>query len=201
MKLQSPIFFLLTILLFAGCASGYRGITPKSLNYISSSQDKGVTLSYKYSLLSDRYAKKELKNGIKLIAVKVENNSGKDLVFGKDLKLEYANKSALVILDDKEVYNSVKQNSAIYLLYLLLTPAKATTTSNNQQTNSIPFGYALGPGLAIGNIAAASSANGNFKRDLLANIIIGTIIKSGETSYGLIGIKSDGFDAIKVIIE
>ena len=48
---------------------------------------------------------------------------------------------------------------------------------------------------------AAGSANKKFKNEMMETIIYGTIIKKGETKYGLIGIKSDSFDSLKLKVE
>ncbi|MGZ3758117.1 MAG: hypothetical protein ACXVAY_06955 [Mucilaginibacter sp.] len=69
------------------------------------------------------------------------------------------------------------------------------------QISSVPVGYVLGQGLAIGNIAAATSANRNFKNELLKYNNHGMPIKNWETVYGPLGVKSDGFDAIKVKLQ
>jgi len=201
MKSHKTLLLPIVIFFLAGCASPYNLINPDKLGYSSRADEKQVTLEYKYGVLKSRYAKKETANGIKLIAVKITNASGRDLTFGKDIKLTYTNDNELAIQDDEMVYQSLKQGWAGYLLYLLLTPAKLTTTSNNMQTSSTPIGYVLGPGLALGNIVAAGSANGNFKNELLKYNINGSLIKNGETVYGLVGVKSDNFDAIKVKVQ
>ena len=77
------------------------------------------------------------------------------------------------------------------------------TNSNGFQetTSSRPIGLVVGPGLAGGNMIAAGSANKKFKTEMLEYNINGTLIKKGETRYGLIGIKSDSFDSLKLKIE
>ncbi|MEO6852290.1 MAG: hypothetical protein ABI203_06765 [Mucilaginibacter sp.] len=201
MKSQKTLLFSFIVVLLTGCASGYQMINPDKLSYSSRDDNKSVTLEYKYSVLTNRYARKETDNGIKLIALKLTNNSGRDLTFGKDIKLAYTNDSELNIQDNEVVYKSLKQGWAGYLFYLLLSPAKLTVSSNGAPTSSTPIGYVLGPGLALGNIVAATSANGNFKTELLKYTINGSLIKSGQTVYGLIGIKSGNYDAIKVKVE
>jgi hypothetical protein len=93
---------------------------------------------------------------------------------------------------------------------LLLSPLQfysgTTTTSNGPYTetkaaNSFPIGLILGPGIAGGNMIAASSANKNFKKELIEFDINGKIIKKGETVYGLIGSNSRSYDAIKIKME
>ena len=201
MKLKDIIFLLFAALILNSCASGYKMINPTALNYQSTSTDKSVSLEYKYNLLQSRYARKETNNKVRLAAVKIVNNSGKDLVFGRDIKIAYANDNTITLMEADKVYATLKQGSIGYLLYLLLTPAKFTTTSNNMQTSSTPVGYVIGPGLAFGNMIAAGSANNNFKAELLKYNINGAVIKNGESVYGLIGFESDSFDALKIKVN
>lgn len=194
---------LLSVLFLNSCASGYKKIQPKTINFASRSENNSVVLEYKYDLLDKKYKKKELINGLKVIAVKVTNNSANDLVFGKDIRLTYENGNELNVLETNVVYKTIKQSPASYLWYLLLSPMQfqtMTTNSNGQQqtSSSTPIGLVIGPGLAGGNMIAASSANKNFQSDLTENDIIGKVIKKGETVYGIIGIRSNNYDSIKV---
>jgi len=193
----------LSVLFLNSCASAYKKIQPKTINFASRSENNSIVLEYKYDLLETKYKKKELTNGLKVIAVKVTNNTANDLVFGKDIRLTYENGNELNLLETNVVYNAIKQSPASYLWYLLLTPMQFQTTTTNsfgQQTSSssTPIGLVIGPGLAGGNMIAASSANKNFQNDLLKNDILGKVIKTGETVYGIVGIRSDNYDAIKV---
>ncbi|PWG05722.1 hypothetical protein [Polaribacter aquimarinus] len=205
MKLLKYINILGLLLLFSSCASGYRAINLNNLNYISTSTDKGVVLEYKYEILEKKYKKKELVKGIRLIAVKIKNNSQRDLVFGKDIKLTYDDKSTIYVMENEKVFALLKQSSASYLWYLLLTPMNLYTnqTQNGftRQTSSTPIGLVIGPGLAGGNMIAAGSANTKFEKDLLEYNINGVTIKKGETVSGLIGIRSDDYNSIKVKID
>jgi hypothetical protein len=198
LKTQTTVLALLCIFLLDSCASNYHLINPGTLNYQSGSSDKSVSMDYKYNLLTGRYAKRETKNNIRLIAIKITNNSGRDLHFSKDIKLTYGNGTDVVLVDNAQVFDATKQHPAIYLLYMLLTPAKFTTTSNGMQTSSVPVGYAFGPGITAGNMIVASSANGKYKEELLKYDIAGTVIKNGATVYGLAGINSNSFEGIKV---
>ncbi len=205
MQVFKYILVICSLLLLNSCASSYRTVNPKSLHYISNNSNNGVTLQYKYDLLRKKYAKKELKKGVKLVAIKVTNNTDDDLIFGKDIKLFYENQKELLIMDNEIVFKSLKQSPTSYLWYLLLTPVNFYTTSTNsygiqEETSSTPIGLVIGPGLAGGNMIAASSANKKFKTDLLNYNITGTSIKKGETAYGLIGIRTDSFNAIKVAL-
>ena len=205
MKLLKTTFLLSVIVLLTSCASGYRTINPSTLNYLSNSTDKGVTLEYKYELLDKKYRKKEVAKGVRLIAIKLTNNSNKDLTFGKDIKLTYDDGTGVYIMENEKVFSTLKQSATSYLWYLLLTPLNLYTTENQNgfqtQTSSTPIGLVVGPGLAGGNMIAVGSANKKFEQDLLNYNINGKVIKKGETVSGLIGVRSDNAHSIKVNVK
>ncbi|WP_255592561.1 hypothetical protein [Marixanthomonas sp. SCSIO 43207] len=68
---------LISVTTLTSCASGYKMIEPKSINYVSRNENNGAKLEYKYDLLDKKYAKK----GVRLVAVKITNESDKDLMF------------------------------------------------------------------------------------------------------------------------
>ncbi len=206
MKMFKITLLLLSIILLTSCASGYKTIQPNTINYLSADVANDIKMEYKYDLLRKKYAKKEVKKGIKLVAIKITNDSDKDVMFGRDVKLTYENGKEIHIVENDLVFTTLKQSSASYLLYLLLTPLNLYTskTSSNgieETTSSFPVGLILGPGIAVGNMITASSANANFKSELLVYNINGSVIKAGESKYGLIGIRTDSYDALKIKVE
>ena len=205
MNILKIAVFILFVFLFTSCASGYKPIKPDTINYISTNQDSGVKLEYKYDLLENKYAKKETKKGVKLVAVKITNESENDLMFGRDIRLNYENGNEIFVMENDKVFTTLKQSPASYLFYLLLTPMNLyTSTSSNgrvEDSSSTPIGLFIGPGLAGGNMIAAGSANKKFRTELLEYNINGTILKKGETKFGLIGIKSESFDALKIKVD
>ncbi|PQJ21568.1 hypothetical protein [Tenacibaculum sp. SG-28] len=166
MKIIQITLLCIAISTFTNCASGYKMITPKSINYVSSNETDNVKLEYKYDLLDKKYAKNELKKGVKLVAIKITNNSEKDIMFGGNTTLTYENGNEVIVLENEKVFNSLKQNTATYLLYLLLTPLQFNVTKTNgysMETNSTPIGLLIGPGLAGGNMIAAALPIKNLK--------------------------------------
>jgi hypothetical protein len=205
MNLKKIALLIVVVVLYASCASYYQTINPQTVNYLSKSEDQGVKLEYKYELLNKKYKKKELAKGVRLIAVKITNKSNRDLVFGKDFKLNYDNDSEIYVMDNDRVFTSLKQSPASYLWYLLLTPTNlyTTETENGYQTQNtvFPIGLILGPGLTAGNMTAASTANKKFKSDLIRYNLNGLTIKQGQTVSGLIGIRSDDYNSIRIKIN
>lgn len=206
MKLSKIIFLVIGTIFLNSCASSYKIINPKSINYLSSNKSDDILLEYKYDLLEKKYKKKETKKGVKLVAIKVTNNSDRDLTFGKNIKLIQEDGNEFHILDTEKTFKTLKQSPATHLFYLLLTPMNLYTTESNsrgfqEQTSSTPIGLVIGPGLAAGNMITAGSANKKFNNEMLKYNINGTVIKKGETAYGLIGIKSFSYNSIKLKVE
>ncbi len=206
MRFLKITLLLLAVISLTSCASAYKSIQPKTINYLSSNVEKNIQLEYKYDLLDKKYAKKEVKKGIKVVALKVTNNSNQDVMFGRDVKLAYANGNEVFVMENERVFKSLKQSPATYLLYLLLTPMNLHTSSTNSQgiiieESTTPIGLVIGPGLTLGNMMIASSANKTFKSDLTVYNLNGTVIKAGETKYGVVGLKTETFEALKLIVQ
>ncbi|GAA4325583.1 hypothetical protein GCM10023115_40260 [Pontixanthobacter gangjinensis] len=203
MKFYKLALALLGMIYLTSCASGYKMIEPQNLDYNSQNvSEKGVSLEYRYDLLPKKYAKKEKKSGIKLVAVGLKNNTDKPLTFGRDFKLSFENGKSVMLLSQEKVFSKLKQQGAYHLFYLALTPTNIyTTETRNGYTTSesvFPVGLILGPGLAGYNLLRASSANKKFKKELEEYNLNGEIINPGQEKYGLIGIRSGGYDALKV---
>jgi hypothetical protein len=203
MKILKLTTFLLGLLILNSCASGYKNIQPEQLMYNSINKEGEVSLEYKYDLLRKKYSKKEEKKDVRLVAVKITNNSDRDLVFGDDLRLTYANDNAISLLERDKVFSSLRQQPATHLFYLLLAPLTFSTTTTNSQgitqtSSAFPAGLILGPTLAGANLITASGANKKFKNDLLEYDMRGKLIPRGATVYGLVGIRADNYDALKI---
>ncbi|QQY82697.1 hypothetical protein JJL45_01495 [Tamlana sp. s12] len=112
MRIIKIAFMFFAVSMLTNCASGYKEIQLKSINYISKNEDSDIILEYKYDLLDKKYAKKETKRGVKLVAVRITNNSEKDIIFGRDVKLGYVNGHELYVMDNNKVYKTLKQSPA-----------------------------------------------------------------------------------------
>lgn len=198
------LFTIATAFILSGCAASYKSIYPVSLNYDSHQSKNGVELSYKYDVLrqngNKKYAKKENKKGVKLVAVKITNNSQSVVNIGKNLTL-YSGNNQIRPMEPLVIKESIKQIVPGYLPYLLLTFVNLTTTKSQNGTieqNVIPVGLILGPGITLGNMLIAGDANAKLLDELKLYNLIGRDIKPGETVYGIIGVRDMGYSPITV---
>lgn len=196
------IISFLGIITLMSCASGYTKIKPDQVNFSSYSNTDSVSLEYQYASLPKKYAKKEDTYNVRLLSVRIKNNSGRDLTFGKNLNLAYNNGSKVQLVDNKTAYSFLSQSSGGYLLYLALTPLKLVTGSQvTGEVNVTPIGYFIGPGLALFNFLTASSSNKVFRNELETYNIVGKTIPNGGSLNGIVAIKSSTYDGLQLDIR
>jgi len=197
---KSILLLLISVLLFS-CASGYKEVSPNTQNYLSTVESSGVLLEYKYDVITKKkYYKKEKKKGVNVAAIKITNNSGRDLLVGESLLLVDSKGVNLQLSSKENTYDALRQQSGFYFLYLLLTPMQvgASTNQYGEVENGAPIGLAIGPGLSLGNFFVARSANKKFKAELMEYDFHGKTIKNGETIYGIIGVSGDSHEKIDI---
>ncbi len=206
MKLSYLIIIALFTLFFQSCASSYKVSDPATRTYLSNDTQEGVTLNYRYNILNKKYAKKENKKGIKLLAVRIENNSESFYTIGRNLTITNGKEYEYTLIENEMAFKQLKQKPATHLFYLLLTPLNIFSTTNQsngvQTTETIfPIGLVLGPGITAINMITAGSANKKFKKDLMDHNVLGKTIKPGETLDGLLIINSETFESLKLKLK
>lgn len=187
---------LVTVLLLSGCAVSYKTIRPESIKYQSAVNEGGMLFSYKYDVLrssgNKRYAKKELRKGVQLIAIQIRNLSDTTIRLSRDCDF-YVGNDKVIPMEVSDISNRLKQKVWPYFLYLIWTFSRldyAYWTPTTYVAGSLPIGYVLGPGLTLLNVTKASGANRKLVINLNATDIWNRDILGGETVYGLIGLES-----------
>ena len=191
---------LALIFILGGCAQSYYALNPTKISYSAASNNlEEVTLNYRYDILREngnkKISKKERKNNIKLVAVKITNNTDKVINLGTNAAFFVGN-SMIVPMDVNSIKNRLKQSVPSHLFYLLLTPL--TFTFNNSKP--LPVGLILGPALSGGNMLVAGNANKKFYEELLQFDILNRDIQKGETVYGLVGFRNLDFSPLTIKI-
>lgn len=202
-RITSSILTLGLLLFLSGCASIYRPINPSTLNYNSHDLQDGIGISYKYGVLSERgnkkYARKEYKKNVKLIAVKITNNTESVINIGKNAAF-FSGQNQIIPMEPMAIKKSIKQIVPAYLPYALLTFVNFTVTKTSSsgmpETDVYPIGYGLGPAVTFGNMAMAGSSNRDLLNELYEYNILGRDIQKDETVYGIIGVRNIGYNPL-----
>lgn len=194
--------FLLLIFILGGCASAYHPIRPDASYYGNKSTESNVDFSYKLGVLREhgnkKYAKREDRKGIRLASVKIVNNTTIPLEVGEDIEF-YSGDSRLIPIDPITLHHELKQGVPIYLLYLLMSVITVNRyDERGNVTSAVPVGLFIGPGIAVGNMAAAGAANQNFLEEMEKFNVVGKTLKPGETAYGIIGVRDIGYNPIQI---
>jgi len=198
-------FAITFLLVLNSCASSFSSIAPdRIITFSSEVESDSVRLEYEFRRPKKKYQKKMTKHGIQILAVKIQNNSEKNLKLGDNLFLVDSRGQRLKIMDSVDAHQKIKQKSGFYLLYLLLTPMNVystKSTADGVETNTFPAGLIVGPGLAIGNMVVASGANNKFKDELLQYDLSKIDIAPGKTAYGLVCINQTNYSAVNIDVR
>ena len=204
MKLNTEknLLIVLALIVTAGCASRYRPVKPESISYLTKSDKSDVELYYRYDILAEagnvKQVNKELRNDIKLVAVKITNTSNRQFTIGTDAKI-YGDNKELRVLDNDALHRELRQSTVLYAGYLALFPLKFSFEINNgKKTVDVFAGAAIGTGIAAGNIYAAAKANKKLRTELEKYNLLNKTILPGETVYGLIGIPATGYVPLSI---
>lgn len=201
-------FLLALALLCSSCASSYKAVKPEAFYYNAQTETDGIAFNYKYDVYGStgnkKYAKREQKKLVQVVAVKITNNSGRILDATQDIQY-YVGQQQVMPVAPEVVHSLIKQSTPSHLLYLLLLPVTITSTThvNNIETerNSFPLGLILGPALAGINMIKASTANQKMLQDLKNYSLANRKIMPGETVYGLFGLSNSGYNPISVKVK
>ena len=196
------LFLMLTAIILS-CASSYKPIAPSTLRYVNNttSEDGQLEIGFKYEVLELRgnrkYAKREEKRGIDVVAVRITNNSEREIDFYEDVKIR-SNDSEIIPLDPEVVGQSIRQGVAIYLLYGLITIQTYECSFGGCETTAV---YPIGVPIAIGNMVVAGSANTNFKNEVKAYSLVDKRILPGQTVYGILGFRELEFGNLSISLK
>lgn len=188
---------------FCSCATQFKTLNPQKTNFSNGIFLEGISLRYKYNILRERgntkYANKEEKKGVHIVAVKILNNSNKEIQIGHSANF-YINNSRVGLLDPSFVWKSLRQPSLIYSLYLFLVPAKRPPTIPKGDVLFQSF-YIAGPGLALSNMFVAIKGNKQFLKELKQYNLAGKIIRPGEEISGMVYLVYTGYEPLTIRLE
>lgn len=176
--------------MLGSCAKSYYPINPAKLQFNTATVTDSLNFATRYNVLAEagneRYAQKEVKNGVKLLAVQVFNRTSHDIVLRKDARFIIDGKIVFPI-EPAQMKNQLKQHAGLYMLWGLFWGVYSQCENNDCTVVPIPIGLVIG---AI-NTSKASKANKQLLDELEQNNILDMVIKPGESKTGLLGFGTD----------
>lgn len=188
--LKRTAYLLITGLILVSCAASYKPILPYRMSYGTLQNGGGLDYSYRYGILTEtgnkKYANKEAKHGVKLIAIQVENTTDQEIILREHAKF-YVGGKIIFPMEAKQVQQQIKQPAGAYMLWTLLWLNFTKCENRDCTTIPLPIGLLIG----LINTGKASGANKALYTELIANNILDKKIAPGEKATGLIGISSE----------
>ena len=202
-KIFIQTVILLSVLFISGCATSYNAINPRQLYYTAHTSRDGILISYKYNVLQEKgnkkFAKKERRKNVQMIAIKLTNKTNRTINARKDL-IFYSGDTPIYPMQPVDVKNKIRQSVPSYLPYLLLTFTTVIFPDGSSAV-AVPVGLVLGPGITAGNMAVAATANKRLLDELDRYNILDKDIAPGDTVFGIISVQNSGFGPISVRLK
>jgi hypothetical protein len=149
----------------------------------------GLKLAYRYGVLAEsgnkRYAKKEIRSGIRLVAVEITNETDQPVTFGESVEI-FSGDQKIPVVEQEVVNKHLKQKGGWYLFWSLFVVVINKCDGDDCSSTPLPVGLGIG----LVNLSIASGANKNFANDLRRYYLLNKEIQPGETVSGLIGIRA-----------
>lgn len=202
--------FLITAfcaLFFVGCATTFKPMRQDAYDYDSPRDTSGIEVKYMFNPLgasgNSFYAQKARGEGVDVVAVKLTNNTDREINVKRDLDFYVGNTEASP-QDPAASLATVRQRTGGYAWWLLLMLVngfkyEVTCDSYNgcrEDTQFIPIGIILGPVIAFGNMGVAASANGAVIKEIDSKDASRQVLKPGQSYEGYLVFENIGKAAI-----
>lgn len=200
MTTAKTLFFLLISLLVQGCAVDYLPIRIEEIPFYHKVQNSCISYSIQYNTLlirgNTRYAQKESKHHIKVMAIEFTNLTKKTIHFKKDVIVKIGGIPVSPI-PPEVVKAKIHQSVPAYLLHTLLFLRLPRCQGVDCGTTNYPIGVPI----ALGNMAIASNANAEFLSELKNYDVAHSTIKPGETIRGILSAEIFGNQSISFVLK
>lgn len=183
-----------------GCASTYKPIFPDDVSFSATTQDGGLKMQYKYDVLADagnrKYAKKEDRRRVRIVAVNVQNNTGRAITLGRDAEL-YSGKMQLFPLTGPDVKQELRQVKGLYMIWSIVWVVLSKCDDGDCSTIPLPVGLVIG----LANMGTAGKANNDLLYDFNRHNITDKTIPPGESVTGLIAVRGFSGQEIRLRLK
>ena len=192
MKSFFKLSFLICVVFLSSCAGFYHTVKPNTISFPQVTKEDKVPISYRFDILRDagnkKMSNKEVKHNMKIVAVKLTNNTDSIINVGKNIEFYSANNS-LVLMSPVDIKDQIKQSSEAYAFYFIGCISLA------------PLDIAVFGGIGLGNMLVAGQANKDLLKELTLYDIRNIDIKPKESVIGIIGYHSTYSDPIYIKLK
>jgi hypothetical protein len=203
---MNPRYLAVFAFLFIGCASGFRPMRQDTYEYESPRDTTGVQVKYMYNVLGETgntlYSEKARSQGVDVVAVKVTNNTDRELDVKRDVDFYVGGNQASPQRPEAALAN-VRQRTGLYAWWFLLALVNGKKTEVTCDFNRcdedetfIPIGIIIGPAIALTNMGIASSANGAIIKEISDKDVSRRTLKPGESYEGYLVFENIGKAAL-----
>jgi hypothetical protein len=169
----------------------------RQLKDASVADTDGLEVNYKYGILREmgnkKYAKKESRRNIRVVALEVTNLTDAPINFKDDVEI-FSGDRQILLMEPEQIKHGIRQVAPLYLLWSLFWLTITKCENNDCSVIPLPVGVVIG----LTNMSMASGANRNLLYDLKRFDLQKKTIEPGETVFGLIGIEANSNEALEI---
>lgn len=203
--MKELFYFSLLMILFSGCARTYNTINPAMYNFENKKDaSESITVSYLYNLQeinsNKPYARKERKKHIRLVALKIENNSDEqEILDPSNFIIKSSGGRNIRVIPPEEYCKEIRQYSETFVLFYALGGIGYKYENVNGETTH-EFAYNPIPAvIGLGNAIFAENANRKQKKNLIEHNVFNKPIPGKSSIYGLIAIDDPTFSELNFL--
>jgi hypothetical protein len=191
--------FVLFLAILASCARSFHTLNP-TMYYFDNTKPltEEINVSYLYDIQNisrnKPYARKERKKYIKLVALKIDNNSDKELILTRDnFAIKTSSGRDIEIISNEQYNKAIRQYSGTYALFYGLSGfGYEWGEVNGEEYSTLSYNF-LPLIIGVGNAFFAEASNNNQKQNMNNLQIYGKSLKPHSSMHGLIAIKDMGY--------
>jgi hypothetical protein len=185
----STLFIFIAIILISGCARPYRKINMSAIPFKEYRQENTIDYSVRqgvlYNMKNYFFARREQKNDMSLIALKIVNKS--DLPVNiNDLQFTCGAVLPVTTIKVTDYFDAIKQKSGLYWLYSAGVVVYPRPPRGSKKFIPLPFGLPV----AAANFAIAYKSNKKMLQDFQLLDLTNKVIQPHDSIQGILTFKN-----------
>jgi hypothetical protein len=185
----STLFIFIAIILISGCARPYRKINMSAIPFKEYRQENTIDYSVRqgvlYNMKNYFFARREQKNDMSLIALKIVNKS--DLPVNiNDLQFTCGAVLPVTTIKVTDYFDAIKQKAGLYWLYSAGVVVYPRPPRGSKKFIPLPFGLPV----AAANFAIAYKSNKKMLQDFQLLDLTNKVIQPHDSIQGILTFKN-----------